>query len=225
MKIKMRYGLLLGLLVSMVLPLSVVIAQESIQTSTPLQDKLEVVGTLDEMGTDFVVVSGLTFDTTKAEVESGLVVGDVVKVHASLADDGSWIALEVRHEDDSHSGDDLSDGMEVIGAVDALGSDTITVAGIVFDTTQAEINGTLLVGTVVKVHASLNSAGVWVAREVELHSEDESGHDMMDDSHHDGSEDDSSSDTMDDSGDDDSAHEDSHHEDSHHEDHDSGHDD
>ncbi len=57
--------------------------------------EFELVGTLDSIGADVIVVNGLEFNIATAEVQAGLVAGDLVKVHAMLLDDLTRVAREV----------------------------------------------------------------------------------------------------------------------------------
>jgi hypothetical protein len=69
-------------------------------------DNAELVGTLDQIGAGFIVVSGQTIDISTAEIKGTLVVGALVKVHVSMQG-GVLTAREVElalNTDDS--GDD-----------------------------------------------------------------------------------------------------------------------
>jgi len=56
--------------------------------------EVEITGTLTEIGTDFIVVSGQTISTVGAEIKDTLVIGALVKVHMSTVD-SQWVAREV----------------------------------------------------------------------------------------------------------------------------------
>ncbi len=185
-----------------------------------LPGEVEMHGTLASLDAATAVVSGLTFDVSGAEVEDGLAVGDLVVVHASLSDTGTWIAREISSEDETSVGDDSSgddarddssddsvddsssddsqdesEDFEIVGTLDQIGDGFIVVSGQQIDTTGAEVSDTLVLGMLVKVHVSLVD-GALVASEVKptLASDD-----SMDDSSDD-SADDSSDDSADDSG-------------------------
>ena len=76
-------------------------------------DELEVVGTLDEVGENYVVVAGQRYDTTGAEVKGVLVVGTLVKLELKRLDSGILIVEEVKpttfSDDSDDSLDDSSD--------------------------------------------------------------------------------------------------------------------
>ncbi|NWG75931.1 MAG: hypothetical protein HXY24_15240, partial [Rubrivivax sp.] len=149
-----------------------------------LPGELEIVGTLDSLNTATAVVSGLSFDVSGAEIDAGLTVGDMVKVHASLSDTGTWVAREITRatatgnagqdmSSDDGSGHDATDdssGMsgesfEITGTLDAMGDASMVVSGQTIDIQNAEIQGTLVEGSLVKVELSLVDGNL-VAREV-----------------------------------------------------------
>ncbi len=156
-----------------------------------LPGEIEIVGVLDSLSSGAAAVNGLTFDLAVAEVEGGLAVGDLVKVHAGLSTDGDWIAREIEAfvTDDStstsgatataeprfHNGE-----IEIVGTLTNAGDGFIVVAGQQIDISGAEIHGTPLLGALVKVHLSLVN-GEWVAREVETQFDSHRGHDGGDD--------------------------------------------
>ncbi len=74
-------------------------------------DELELVGTLDSLDAVTAVVNGISFDITRTEVKSGLVVGDLVEVEARYdVESGTWIARELEFydpdDDDDRDDDD-----------------------------------------------------------------------------------------------------------------------
>lgn len=90
----------------------------------PGAGEFEIVGTLDEVGEGFIVVSGQTISLASgAEIKGALVIGALVKVEGSLTD-GAWVAREVkraqerdqeRHNDDMDDDDDNNDGDDSSG--------------------------------------------------------------------------------------------------------------
>jgi hypothetical protein len=161
--------------------------------------EFELVGTLDSIGTGMMVVSGLEFNTVTAEVQAGLVAGDLVKVHAMLLDDLTRVAREVErfapgpqggadnandNASDDNGNDNVSndnagggavaagDEVEITGTLDQIGDGFIVVSGQTIDTTQAAIKDALVFGALVKVHLSIVD-GAMVAREVEFAHQDD----------------------------------------------------
>ena len=121
---------------------------------------------------------------------------------------GVAFARELNANDPRPSAGDASffGEMEFYGAVEAIDGPTWTVAGVSFTVSpQTEIKGALVVGSFVKVHASLNAAGVLAAREIEASlpvragmddnsngnsNDDGPGHDVVDDNSNGNSNDD-----------------------------------
>jgi hypothetical protein len=149
-----------------------------------LPGELEIVGTLNSLDASSAVVSGLSFDVSGAEIDPGLTVGEMVKAHASLSDTGTWVAREITRATDTgtssqdmnsddasgHDANDDSSGtsgesFEIIGTLDAMGDGSIVVSGQTVDIHNAEIQGTLVEGSLVKVELSLVDGNL-VAREV-----------------------------------------------------------
>lgn len=142
-----------------------------------LPQELELVGTLDSIGAAEAVVNGLTFDISAAEVEAGLLPGDLVKVHASQRSDGTWAARELeRHTPEDDGAPEDSDSFEITGTLDEVGDGFIVVSGQTIDTTAVEIKGSLAVGVLVKVEGRV-VGGAWIASEVKLTSPDDSAFD------------------------------------------------
>lgn len=87
--------------------------------------------------------------------------------------------------DDAIQTDDsmLPGEVEIVGVLESFDGTTITVGGIPFDVTGAEIKDDLIIGQLVKIHASFAN-GVWTAREAELDDDtgdDDNGNDNVDD--------------------------------------------
>jgi len=57
---------------------------------------LELVGTLNQFSAGAAVINGLTFSLAGAEIQSGLAVGNLVKVEALRAANGTWAAWELK---------------------------------------------------------------------------------------------------------------------------------
>lgn len=71
---------------------------------------LELKGTLDVFASPVsATVSGLAFSLAGAEIQSGLAVGNMVKIEALRAADGTWIAWELKAFDGELNGGSSSD--------------------------------------------------------------------------------------------------------------------
>jgi hypothetical protein len=65
-------------------------------TDVSPDDTLELVGALESLDDQNAVVGGMTFDVTGTEIGADVAVGETVKVHASLSEDGTtWLAREI----------------------------------------------------------------------------------------------------------------------------------
>ncbi len=69
---------------------------------------IEITGTLDEIGDNFIVVNGLTIDISDAVIEDTLVLGALVEVKVIVVDD-QLVALSVENADDDDDDDDSDD--------------------------------------------------------------------------------------------------------------------
>ncbi|OGO14777.1 MAG: hypothetical protein A2Y93_03285 [Chloroflexi bacterium RBG_13_68_17] len=135
--------------------------------------KAEFVGTVDAMSDTAWTVSGqAVLINASTEIHDGISVGDLVKVEASVSDDGTVTALEIRLE--RSGGEDTAaalpgEEIEFFGTVEAVADDSWTIQGVAFAiTAQTEIKGALAVGDFVKVHATVGADGAFTAREIEL---------------------------------------------------------
>ena len=144
--------------------------------------ELEIRGTLDSLAATQAVVGGVTFDISIAEIQPGLLAGDLVKVHASLSQTTTtWIARELALfipdqtvpsspvDNNFSSGDDH---FEIVGTLEAVNVGSIVVSGQTIDTTNAEVQGALVVGMVGKVELVQSDTSL-VAREVKAATADD----------------------------------------------------
>ena len=103
--------------------------------------------------------------TRETEIKGNPQVGDIVKVHARLRDDGVLVAREIEVEDeDERPGEEV----EFTGRLTAINENVWTVGDRdVLVTRETEIKGDPQVGDQVKVHALVQADGSLVAREIE----------------------------------------------------------
>lgn len=104
------------------------------------EDELEITGTIEAIGPDSLVVSGLTFFVDASTVVldndenplafSDLTVGMIVEVAATLQANGRFLATEIQVEDR------FEDEVELTGRIDDLTDSTITVEGRIFVITE-----------------------------------------------------------------------------------------
>lgn len=157
--------------------------------------EFEFFGTISSLSGTSVTVNGRVYDISSAELHTSLTVGLQVKVHAIQNAAGVWVAREVEAWNGQQFDDDGE--TELFGTVTALSATTITVDGLVFDLSRAELKTAIAVGDFVKLHVILDASGVWVAREVEdwnplLGDDDSADEDSVDDHGGHGSDDGSS---------------------------------
>jgi len=155
-----------------------------------------VVGSMDAaswmVGTQTVAIDAAT------EIKDAIVVGDTVKVHASVLADGSLLATEIKLAEDSNGdGAEDEDGMlpdelHFFGAVEDMQADHWVVGGTTFlISPDTEIKDTIVLGDMVKVEATQNPDGSYLAQEIEL--KDQEGQDGEDQNPDEQSPDDESS--------------------------------
>jgi hypothetical protein len=96
------------------------VEDQSSDNTSPI-DEMEITGTLESINGNVWIIDGQAVTvTTSTEVKGSLVVGDLVKVHASPSADGSLVAREIEIADssdesvgdDSSMEDDSSSGIE-----------------------------------------------------------------------------------------------------------------
>ncbi|RMF77474.1 MAG: hypothetical protein D6737_17540, partial [Chloroflexi bacterium] len=143
---------LVGLVLTMLMVFafaSVVFAQD---------DNIEIVGTIEALGASTITVNGQVIDIAAAEINGPIEVGGAVKIEGTLTADGQIIAREVGTPDD----DVLPGESELEGVVESFDGTTLVVNGQTIDVSGAEFDGDIMVGDVVKVHATATGPGQWV---------------------------------------------------------------
>jgi len=141
--------------------------------------EVEFVGGVEAMGPDSWTVGGVPVGiNAETQIDSGLAVGDLAKVHAMVAPDASLTGREIRavesqasssSQDASSSADSSQAEMEFTGAVVSMDPSAWVVGDRTLAVTEAtEIKDAIVVGDMVKVHAQLQSDGSLTAMEIEL---------------------------------------------------------
>lgn len=159
------------------------IAQSFVMAQTRVPE-VEIVGVVSAMTNASITVGTQVFDTSKAEIKSGVEIGATVKVHAVENATGEWVAREVElaiiqtptaestSSPESTPSPDVTatpmpvNAFEITGEITAMTATTIDVGGHTIDISNAEIKNSLAVGDRVKVHVIVLN-GQWIAREVE----------------------------------------------------------
>lgn len=138
-----------------------------------LGNELEFVGIVDSTGATVWMISGRPVVILPMTEIKGLIeVGDLVKVHAFLNENGELAAREIEPaiEDDGIAGFafNLEHEFEFVGMVETIADSSWIVAGrTILVLPETEIVGLIVEGDLVKVHAFLNPAGELAAREIE----------------------------------------------------------
>ncbi len=165
--------------------------------------EVEFRGAVEAMGDEAWTIGGMTFRVTAAtEIEAGLQLGDLVKVHARLQSDGSLWAREIEREQErDRDRDREGDEIEFSGTVESMDADAWVVGGqTVKITAQTEIKDAIEVGDFVRVHAHVEDDGSLVAREIELEGGDDAGDNGNDNENHNGNDNGNANDNGDDNG-------------------------
>jgi len=127
-------------------------------------NQIEYTGVVQAASSASLTVDALVVDITNAQIKSLPVVGAIVKVEGTLNADGSITAREVALVTKTVQ----LGAAEITGVVADLTTTQITVAGLSIDISKAEIGTGVVVGAVVKVHATLTTGGTWSATEVRV---------------------------------------------------------
>ena len=141
--------------------------------------EVEFVGGVEAMGADSWTVGGVPVGiNAETQIDPGLAVGDLAKVHAMVATDSSLTGREIRAVESEASSSSLDASssaasspaeMEFTGAVVSMDASAWVVGERTVAITEAtEIKDAIVVGDMVKVHALPQSDGSLTAREIEL---------------------------------------------------------
>jgi len=145
-----------------------------ILAAIPLQaqsvPEVELVGVIESMTLDSIVVNGLEVDISAAELNTAITVDEIVQVEGVLLLDGSILAREVKGVDE---GVEVGEA-ELIGTLESFTAPNMFVNGQIIDVSGAEVNQGVTVGQMIKVHAYTVATNTWVAREVEAYVPDDS---------------------------------------------------
>ncbi|KPL75200.1 DUF5666 domain-containing protein [Bellilinea caldifistulae] len=189
----------------------------TVTPGAPVSGEVEFYGKIESIQNGVYVIGGRTVRTqTNTEIKGALALGAMVKVHATLQADGSYLAREIELSQGDDAGKTSTPGAPVSGEVEFYGKiesiqNGVYVIGGRTVRTQAntEIKGALALGAMVKVHATLQADGSYLAREIELSQGDDNSGKSGDDNSGKSDDDDNSGKSGDDnsgkSGDDDNS--------------------
>jgi len=162
---------------------------DTLETPQPTEDEAEFTGPVVSISADSWAVGDTTFAVTSdTEIHEAILVGDMVKVHASVNPDQSLTAREIdlAEADDSELDEQEKDEQELEfkGVVESISADTWILAGMSFAVTpETEIKDAIVVGDFVEIRALLSVDGVLTALRIELAGDDggPSGEELNDD--------------------------------------------
>ncbi len=146
-----------------------IIAQQINLVVSGLQPgEAELVGVLQSFNGTTMVVNGQSLDVSAAEINSGVEVGQTVKVRATGTNANTWQAREVEsfQSGATTTQPPLDDGFEITGTLENIGSGNIVVAGQTISIIGAEIKDPLLLGTLIRVRARIVNQQM-AAREIQ----------------------------------------------------------
>ncbi len=133
----------------------------------PSTGEASLSGTLEAVDGSSLKVDGKLVELDgPVELEGTVRIGEQVVVKGELQTDGTFLAQAIQG---LAAGSSAPYGrLELVGAIDSMEDGLWVVNGLSFlITPETEINGTFIVGDLVKVHAVFNAQGELVAREIE----------------------------------------------------------
>lgn len=145
------------------------VALRQVPSDRPMGHTFELSGIVESMAGGSWVVGGHTVRVeASTEVNGSPAVGDLVKVEGSAASDGTLVAREIQGGTAALAAP-VGPEIEFVGVVSSIGASQWVIGGqpvTVAPTT--EIKAGVALGASVKVHASPQSDGSLLAREIEL---------------------------------------------------------
>jgi hypothetical protein len=174
------------LIVMVIALLPVVVFAQSTSTPTPTPtasprvDQIKIEGIVESLQDGVLVIGGQSIDVSSAVIDSDVAVGSFAEAFVTLAADRAWVASRVELARNENEDDDLNE-VEIRGVVTEVGVDFVVIGGQRFDTSLAEVEGTIVAGAFVELELQLNDAGQWVAVELKLDDDNDQNDDRDDD--------------------------------------------
>jgi hypothetical protein len=137
-----------------------------------IDPEFEFYGIVESTDSAGWVISGeMVQVTAETMIDPGVVVGSLVEVEGRIIE-GSLVAGKIHLEDQDRDDDDGSkdkmNEVEFKGLIESINADVYMIAGKTVNTdASTEIKGMPAVGDLVKVHATLQADGGYLAREIE----------------------------------------------------------
>lgn len=153
-------------------------------------NEIELTGFVQAIDGTTLLIGGQTIDLTGAEIAASIDAGSIVRVHATVSETGALVARQVAlfgaeglgNNEDLGNNDDLSgnnddfgnddfgddddnEDFEIVGTLESVGDGTLTISGQQFDIAQAQVEGLLALGSLVRIEFEQIN-GQWVIVEV-----------------------------------------------------------
>lgn len=136
---------------------------DAIWVANPLTPthRFEFSGVVESSGAAAWVISGVEIAVdAETEIEADIAVGDSVQVEGLILEDGSWLATEIKLEEDATGG-----SFEFTGVLESTDPWIVDGRELGVDA-ETEIQEDLVVGDLVKVEGVITEDGVWLATEI-----------------------------------------------------------
>ena len=112
------------------------------------------------------VVSAIAFETRDwTEIETGIDIGDRVKVKGQILADGTWVASDIERLDDEDEDEDEALYVVFVGRVNSKDPWVVSGIPLVVDD-ETVIKGDISIGDLVKVKVQILPDGTWLARKI-----------------------------------------------------------
>lgn len=140
---------------------------------TPDSAPFEFTGVVQTIGEESWLISGIVVTVNgRTEIKNDPAVGDVVRVEGQITPDGTWLAREIKAEEDEAA------TFEFTGVVETI--EPWQVAGIALAVDEwTEIDTAVVPGALVKVEGVILADGTWLAEEIKLVDDLEDGETLI----------------------------------------------
>lgn len=143
----------------------------SIQPILAAEARFDFTGTVDD--TDPWIISGKDIVVRAwASIDEGIEPGDLVHAQGPVLEDGTWVASSITLLEEVEEPEDVT--LEFTGIVNSTNPWVISGIQLVVDG-DTQFSGEITTGALVKVHATLQSNGVWHADDISLIVSDSMG--------------------------------------------------
>lgn len=143
----------------------------SIQPITAAEARFDFTGTVDSI--DPWVISGKGVVVRAwSSIDEGIEPGDLVHVQGPVLEDGTWVAVSITLVEETPETEEIT--LEFTGVVNSTNPWVIGGIQLMVDG-DTQFSGEITTGALVRVHATLQSNGVWHADDISLIASDSMG--------------------------------------------------